>query len=158
MSLVIDLVRHGDATPAGSAGDSQRGLSPLGARRIARLGERLAGEGWKPDHVFSSPLKRACETAEIVCGTAHAPVARPIRALEPDAEPMEVLTALLAQGIEAGHVVLVGHQPLLGRLAGYLTGMELGLAPGGLIRIACPAGPGQSRGRVVLVLTPEDYD
>ena len=157
MTLTLDLLRHGLALPAGAAGDRQRVLSPAGIRGLESLLARLVREAWRPDRIFSSPYARAQQSAGIVAGAAAPPVAiETLRALAPEHEPADVLDALARLGITAGHILLVGHQPLLGLLAGHLTGVEQGLAPGMLVRIHCPQGSGQGNGQILLTLATEE--
>ncbi|MBE9101377.1 histidine phosphatase family protein [Vacuolonema iberomarrocanum] len=67
--LKLMFVRH-----AQSVGNVERRMQgcadyPLteeGKRQAARLAERLRQEGWHPTHIYSSPLKRAAQTAEIL--------------------------------------------------------------------------------------------
>ena len=65
MKLVLDLLRHGEALPAGSGGDRNRDLSPAGTRGVAGVGALLAAESWRPDRVFSSPYRRAEASARL---------------------------------------------------------------------------------------------
>ena len=156
MALTLDFLRHGLALPAGAAGDRQRVLSPAGVRGLESLAAHLARETWRPDRVFSSPYARAQQSAGIVAGAAAPPVAVEILPdLEPEREPSDVVDALTVRGVMSGHVLLVGHQPLLGQLAGHLTGVEHGLSPGMLVRVHCPQGLGQGSGRITLTLAPE---
>jgi phosphohistidine phosphatase len=149
MGLTLDLLRHGRALPAGPSGDRERALSPEGVRGLASLAAHLARGGWHPDRVFSSPYARAQHSARIVAAAAVAPVPIEIlSALEPEREPAEVLEALVRHGVTAGHVLVVGHQPLLGRLVGYLTGIEQGLSTGALVRVHCPRGTDPGSGRI----------
>jgi phosphohistidine phosphatase SixA len=152
--LVLDLLRHGEALPAADGGDAARRLSPRGERDLARLGLHLAGLRWRPDCVFTSPLVRACDSARIVLQHAAPDVIPAVMpALGPDGEPDGVVEALPEAGHIEGHVLLVGHQPLLGDLARSLTGGEApGLAPGDLVRIEfgtrMAAGAGLFRWRI----------
>jgi phosphohistidine phosphatase len=159
MALTLDLLRHGLALPAGDAGDHQRVLSPAGISGIEALAAHLARDRWRPDRVFSSPYARARQTAVIVAGAAAAPVTiELLHDLEPEREPSEVLDALARLGITAGHILMVGHQPLLGLLAFRLSGVEKGFSPGMLVRIHCPQGPGRRNGQVTLTLEPGDFE
>jgi phosphohistidine phosphatase len=159
MALTLDLLRHGLALPAGEAGDHQRGLSPAGIRGIESLLTHLAREAWRPDRIFSSPYARARQSAGIVAGATVPPVAVEIlRDLEPERESTEVLDALAHRGVTTGHVLVVGHQPLLGLLVGHLTGAEKGFSPGMLVRVHCPQGPDRGAGRIVLTLESEDLE
>jgi phosphohistidine phosphatase len=154
--LRFDLVRHGDALPAGPEGDASRALSAAGRSAIERLADGLAQQGWRPDRAFASPLRRAQESALILLRHGS-PGLRPevLDELVPSHEPADLLRALSTQGVDHGHVLLVGHQPLLGRLVAYLEGgTERGLAPGALVRVHCAGAPGQGMGKVELELRP----
>jgi len=153
--LVLDLLRHGQALPGGSAGDHGRPLTPSGRRALERLGARLEREGTRYDRVLTSPLKRAAESAVAVLGAfaTHAPI-ETLDDLAPDAAPTRLLVALRDLGPAHGHMLLVGHQPLLGQLALLLTGTETAFAPGTLVRVECPRGPITGSGRILLALHP----
>jgi phosphohistidine phosphatase len=148
--LVLDLLRHGAALPAARDGDASRRLSPRGRADLERLAVRLTGMGWRPDRAFTSPLLRARDSALIALGgTTPVVTAEVMDALRPECDPAAVLEALAARGSTQGHVLLVGHQPLLGLLGGLLTGGPApGFAPGSLVRLefagALAAGAGAS--------------
>lgn len=159
MAIVLDLLRHGQTLLAGPAGDRQRALAPAAVKGLAALAAHLALEAWRPDRVFSSPYLRALQSAGIVAGTAAPAVAiETLRVLESGHEPAEVLEALVQHEVTAGHVLLVGHQPLLGQLVGHLTGVEQGLSPGTLVRVHCPRGLDPGSAQVTLTLSTEDLE
>ena len=65
--LELWLVRHGETdwnAERRTQGHSQNELSALGVKQAQRLAERLSGETF--DTVYSSDLKRALKTAQIV--------------------------------------------------------------------------------------------
>ena len=159
VAITLDLLRHGLALPAGAADDRERVLSPVGLNGIEALAAHLAREAWRPDRIFSSPYARAQQSAGIVAGAAAPPVAVEIlRDLEPERDSSEVLDALARLGITAGHILVVGHQPLLGLLVGRLTGFEQGFSPGMLVRVHDPQGLVQGSGRITLTLEPKDLE
>ena len=137
MPLVLDLLRHGAALPADHGGDDARPLSARGRTDLERLAAHLARMGWRPDRAFASPLLRARESAVIALREAAPDLAAaPMPALRPESDPAAVLEALAAAGCTRGHVLLVGHQPLLGLLGGVLAGgPSLAFPPGSLARI-----------------------
>jgi broad specificity phosphatase PhoE len=47
-------------------GNGEFELSEEGKHQAEKLGQRLLAEAWQPSHVYSSPLKRAAQTAEIL--------------------------------------------------------------------------------------------
>ena len=110
------LVRHAKAAPGDP--DGLRPLTPEGREQARLLAERLAAE--QPDAVVTSPLLRARETAEVLaraCGLE----AEPDELLAPGATSADARQAAAGRG---ERVVLVGHQPDLGRIAAALTGGE----------------------------------
>ena len=148
MPLVLDLLRHGTALPAAHGGDEARVLSTRGLAEIERLAAHLAGIGWRPDRAFASPLRRARDTATIALREVAPRLAvERMDALLPDSDPAGVVEALTAAGAVSGHVLLVAHQPLLGRLAAHLDGgANPVFSPGTLVRIEFPGLPTEGRG------------
>jgi len=154
MTLVIDLLRHGDAAPSGAGGDAARRLTERGRADVALVAGQLAS-GPAPERVFSSPLARARETAALV--VERLPEVRAVERLDaliPDCDPEEVLDALREHGIEDGHVLMVGHQPQIGRLVAHLTGTEPAVPPATLIRISCERIPNVNAGRLEQTWSP----
>jgi phosphohistidine phosphatase len=158
MGLVLDLLRHGLSVPAGPGGDRLRELSEQGTSDLAALGRHLAGESWRPDRILASPYRRTLASAMLVTRTADVTVPiEPLAALEPERDPEAILTVLAALRPTDGHVLLVGHQPLLGLLVGRLTGTGRSLAAGTMLRLEC-AGAADRGGRVVRVLAPGELE
>ncbi len=121
MSCVLYLVRHGvafDAAPG--TRDFDRELTPQGARRVSCAAHGLRRLGVRPDAILTSPLRRAVQTAErvqkVLCPNTAVEVYNP---LAPGHDPANTLSGLSAlRGADA--VMLVGHQPDMGELAGYI--------------------------------------
>lgn len=154
--LVLELLRHGESLPAGPGGDASRALTARGIERLERLGRALAGEGWTPGRAFASPLARARQSAErVLAALPAAPPVEVLEALRPDGAPEEVLEALALHGADRGRVLLVGHQPLLGRIASHLTGIETPFAPGAFVRLDCGEAPTPGRARILHARPPE---
>ena len=122
------LVRHGIAVPYGTPGvssDASRELTPVGTRKIRRNAQALAQLGVVIDEVWTSPIARARQTAEILAEELGltSPV-RAVDALQPDGE-FSVVTGELQKHMEQAGIALVGHEPDLGQLASYLlTGVR----------------------------------
>jgi broad specificity phosphatase PhoE len=75
MSATLVLVRHGQTdwnVKGRYMGWTDEGLNEEGLRQAERLGRRL--ERWPIGAIFSSPLKRARSTAEMVAGPHSLPV------------------------------------------------------------------------------------
>lgn len=124
--LNLYLIRHEDAGDAER--DEHRSLTELGRRRMRKTARFCLEQGVVVDAIFTSPLVRAVQTAEILAEglgfdgpiEAHAEIAFPSR--------IETLTRLIdtAPGSWRG-LALVGHEPTLGLLAHHLLGAEAGL-------------------------------
>src|SRR5262249_8979459 len=120
----IVVVRHGialdreEAAKAAMA-DSERPLTEKGRRRM-KLGARgIAYLVRGTELVVSSPLLRAVETAKIVQRAYEGDVGYVEEsALLPDAAPSD-LAATLGEAPVAPIVVVVGHEPHLGRFIGW---------------------------------------
>lgn len=105
------------------ASDALRYLTPAGRRTVRRVGAALDEHGIVFSRIFTSPLVRAVQTAEILATSS-------------DLEgPVEVWPALaggttahaLAALEHAGDgdvVALVGHEPSIRTMAAHLTGFE----------------------------------
>ncbi len=121
----IFLVRHGEAdaeAPEG-LGDEARALTAKArantAAHFASLAERIG----KVALVFTSPLVRTVQTAQLLSTKLeHEGPLRVHRCLLPDM-PVGSVMSMLDE--HAGQdLVLVGHQPSMGALATHLLGMQ----------------------------------
>ena len=141
------FMRHGhslSAREAGVASDSERPLSPRGELEAREAAQRLSAAGFTPDRIVSSPLARARRTAEIAAGVFPA-AARETASQLSDGPAQALLSLIENLSRSGGRVLVVGHQPLLGAIAGYFTGSEgYDLAPAGFVRIDSAERPGSS--------------
>ncbi len=160
MSCVLYLVRHAIAGPAATGmSDSDRTLSPDGKRKMRRIATGLKRLGVAPDAILSSPLRRAHETAEIVLPK----VTRQQRVeiyppLAPGHGPDEVVKGLRPHRV-ARELMLVGHEPDMGRLASYLLTRSATLIPlpfkkGGVAAIGVDTIPPRKAGVLLWFVTP----
>ena len=123
--MQVFLIRHAEAVQETLAlGDPHRHLTANGRRQARALGDRLRWHDCVPTHIWSSPLVRAVQTAELVasglgCETAVAA----LPALAPDDSPHDVVAALAALEADAV-VVLVGHEPGLSAVGALLVGQR----------------------------------
>jgi phosphohistidine phosphatase len=157
MLTTLDFLRHGEARAMAAGGDASRALSPTGEQAVDRLGAHLAGLGWRPERVFTSPLLRAQQTAERVLGAAHLtvePEVMPELAVGPG--PGELLAAIAAHGIDGRHVLLVGHQPLIGDAVGWCCGRPAPpITPGQIVRVTFEGPVGHGAGVLRLSIRPD---
>jgi phosphohistidine phosphatase len=89
------------------------------------------------DEIFTSPLVRAKQTAELLSnGLPGKPPVKVLDALSPGHTPGSML-AQLAKNARRSRIALVGHEPGLGELAAHLigAGRALPFKKGGICRI-----------------------
>jgi phosphohistidine phosphatase len=140
------LVRHADAgDPEKWDGpDSARPLSSKGEKQSERLGRFLAGIGFQPDAILSSPKLRASQTAEIVAGQLGVPVTPEERLASGFDETR--LEAILRDAGDPRRAMFVGHDPDFSSLLQSLcVAPNVEMKKGALARIDVdrPAGPGR---------------
>lgn len=124
--MKIILFRHGhaiDDTGSLLLGDAGRYLSGKGRERTREMADRLfSRKKSRPAEIWTSPLVRAVQTAEILAEAAALKAEVYVRdELSPGREPDAVLD-LLASHAGSGPIVLVGHEPSLSTLAAMLVG------------------------------------
>jgi phosphohistidine phosphatase len=117
------LVRHGialDHADRGDLPDDDRPLTAKGRRRFRRAARAFAQLGEKVDLLFTSPLIRAAQTAEILAGKIRQDEVGVLEELRAGA-PVGPLLAEVARRVkdEQG-VALVGHDPQMSQLVAVL--------------------------------------
>jgi phosphohistidine phosphatase len=116
----VFLIRHAHAVEvAPGLGDTGRWLTGKGRKTMREVGKRLESQGIGT--IWTSPLVRAVQTAELLAGMLgldDSVLAQ--AALGPGYNPPDVLRLLDEQGPKVGAVALVGHEPQLGQVAALL--------------------------------------
>ncbi len=142
----VVFMRHGhalSAREAGVASDSERPLSSLGEQEALETARHLSETGFSPSLIISSPFLRASRTAEIAARifTAAARSTSPALSDGPASAIVDLIESLERDGAS---VLVVGHQPLMGAIAGYFSGRgNFDLSPAGFVRVdgeKSPAG------------------
>lgn len=152
------LLRHAIAEDRGAAwpDDEVRPLSRDGIRKWRRGAAGFAALVPAVDLILSSPLLRARQTAEMLqLRLTGRPPIQDFDALKPDVPPLVVLKRLRHRQ-PPGHVVLVGHEPGLSRLAATLLHLEgaLDLGKGSAMAIAVAGLGTRGPGRLEWYATP----
>lgn len=155
--MEIYLVRHAAAEERlASRPDAERRLTAEGREDFAAGVRGLRALGLRPDRLLTSPLVRARETARILAAGLEAPEPEPERELGPGGSAEDLLASLRGAGEQ---VVLVGHQPDLGRLLLLaVTGRAGDGAPlkkGGVARLDFAGAPRPGAGVLHWLLTPK---
>ena len=147
--MELILWRHADAEPG--VDDLERELTAKGRRQAARMAE------WLHEHlparftVYSSPAKRALQTAAAL----EVPV-KTVDLLAPDSSAADVLKAVDWPNRIGDIVIVVGHQPTLGRTASRILGHhgDLSIQKGAIWWIEARDKAGISAVRVRAVIAP----
>lgn len=153
------VVRHAIAAERGAdwPDDDKR---PLTEKGIARFRDSLAGLTWLDvvlDEIFTSPLVRAKQTADLLAAEISGrPPVKLLAALAPGHAPEEVMTQL-ARVAKRRRIALVGHEPGLGELASHLLGAKrpLPFRKGGVCRIDLQGLTGNRPGSLTWFVTPK---
>jgi phosphohistidine phosphatase len=121
------LVRHAEAIErSATTPDALRYLTPQGRDSFRKIARRVRKVGATPDVIFTSPLLRAVQTAEILAERLkHKGPVVVARGLSPGFD-LRALRALLSGAGSLAEAAFVGHEPDLGDLAATLLAL-----PGG---------------------------
>ena len=118
--MQLFFLRHGEAAP--NRDDDIRELTPHGRDEVMSVAranrERLACV----TQVLVSPITRAQQTADIFCREAG--ISAPRRTVDWLVHETPLREALRGLAVEEGNVLLVGHQPLAGRLVDSLCAQD----------------------------------
>ena len=133
------IVRHAIAAERGSEwpDDTKRPLTEEGIGRFKSAVKGLRRLGVELDEIFTSPLVRARQTADLLAaGLDGKPPVKVLDALAPGHTSSSVMTNL-ARVAKRRRIALVGHEPELGELAAHLigAGRALPFKKGGVCRI-----------------------
>ncbi|HEY2028375.1 MAG TPA: phosphohistidine phosphatase SixA [Myxococcales bacterium] len=138
----IYLVRHGiavDHADKADLPDDSRPLTEKGRRRFRRLARTFARLGEPIDRIFTSPLPRAVQTAEILASALRQGDVGILESLRPSAPPEALLQEVAKKAKGAQSVALVGHNPqmtLLVELLGDVPrGATIDFKKGSIVRI-----------------------
>ena len=113
------IVRHADAEPLTTT-DEKRCLTPKGERQAAKVGQFCAKQEFAVGPIFSSPLVRAVQTAELLAEPLGAEV-NTSRDLASGMTP-DRLRAFLQKHLSCESLLIVGHEPDLSHAVADLLG------------------------------------
>ncbi|MDP9151345.1 MAG: phosphohistidine phosphatase SixA [Myxococcota bacterium] len=123
--MKLYVMRHGAAEErAASHIDADRALTAAGRDRVRRVALALLEAGEEPHEMFTSPLVRAVQTAEILAHTTRLGERGAIVSARREIAPagdLGGLVRVLALEIHK-RVMLVGHEPDLSALVATLAG------------------------------------
>ena len=109
--------------------------------------------GIEPDAVVTTPLRRAVETARPIAAMLDVPLIR-TGCCEPGFDEAAFAAVIDRHG-EARSLTLVGHEPDLSELVGYLTGAHVRAAQGRASRASTSRTSAPSRSELRWLLRPK---
>lgn len=154
--MELYFLRHGIAENATMGmSDEERALTGEGRTQLGMVAKAMQRLGVRPTTIFTSPLTRTWETAEIV-----APLVGGTLQLAPELAPgcgFDDLQRLL-RGVSGSKALLVGHAPDMGALAATLIGAggnAIKLKKAGLVCVEYNGRPLPGIATLRFLLTPQ---
>jgi phosphohistidine phosphatase len=118
----IYLIRHGIAEdPKQDTPDDSRPLTAKGRRRFRRASRAFARKGEPLTHLFTSPLVRAVQTAEILARSLSRDEVEVLEELRSGAPAAKLIAALSSRAKDGDAIALVGHDPQMSHLVAALS-------------------------------------
>ena len=155
------IVRHAIAVPSGAPGvpDSDRPLTKEGITKMRQAAASLRNLEYVPDLLLTSPLIRARQTAEILLEAFGKSVGlKTTPALAPSGSRQELYHEIAQYAKKLNSLMLVGHQPSLGEIAGEIAWGSpehfVELKKGGACVIEVESIQGIPKGTLISLLTP----
>lgn len=133
MSRELLVFRHGKSDwSTDAASDFERPLAERGRKAAKRMGRWLREQQLLPDHIVSSPAKRAKQTIVRACKFAGIP--KDLVIWDQDiyeADIPDLLRVLAQCPQDKKRVMIVGHNPGFADLVSYLAGNHVDIPPDG---------------------------
>jgi phosphohistidine phosphatase len=118
----IYLIRHGIAEePTDAIPDDSRALTAKGRRRFRRASRTFARRGEPLTRLFTSPLVRAVQTAEILARSLSRDEVSVLEELRSGTPAAKVIEVLAARAKDGDAIALVGHDPQMSNLVATLS-------------------------------------
>ncbi len=141
--MKICFLRHGEADwPEWDKPDDERPLTKSGRKEMKRVAKFLRRLKFCPKAIFTSPLPRARQTAEIAAKRLDREVQ-----IEPELAHgfnLERLQRIVNRAAGARCIAVVGHEPEFSAMIKELTGGQVKLAKAGIALVevddACTSG------------------
>ena len=157
-STELYLVRHAIAAVRGDEwpDDTKRPLTKWGITRFRKCVTGLRELEVAVDEIFTSPLVRARQTAEILAAGMGKPPVKMLDALAPGHTARHVMTQL-AKAARRRRIALVGHEPELGELAAHLIGASRAMPfkKGGVCRVDIESLTSRRAGTLIWFVGPK---
>ena len=155
------IVRHAIAAPHGTPGipDEDRQLTEDGIKKMRQAAAGLRSLDYIPELILSSPLIRARQTADILLEAFGKGIELKILpALAPSGIRPELYKSIAHYEKRLTSLMLVGHQPSLGEIAGEIIAgtpdCYIEIKKGGACAIELAGVGNPPKGSMISLLTP----
>lgn len=163
--MLVYLIRHAiavDRDESNPQADADRALTSDGIKKMRRVAKALRKLDITLSAVWTSPLVRAVQTAEILAAELGiSSRLRTLDALRPDGS-FEAVTAELRLNADSPGIALVGHEPYLGEFASFLlTGSraaDIEFKKGGVAEFEISDFGDPLRARLCWLLAPRHFN
>lgn len=159
-NINLYILRHGKAGKPveAAAEDAERSLTSPGRKEVKAVAKSLSATGAKLDHIISSPLKRAEETAQIVAQAYDSLEPENWDELKPEGSRTD-LYRKLAKLDSGNNILVVGHEPYLSTMIGDLisgsTDNHIVLKKAGVAKVRITSLNPRFSGELLWLLTPK---
>jgi phosphohistidine phosphatase len=156
--MQLYFFRHGQAGQSkhDDPSDDLRELTPEGIERTKVAAKAVSALGVKPTHIYSSPLTRARQTADIVAKALKVTVE-----VRPEVEPGFSIHAVaeLIEGLnDQDEIMFFGHEPdFSATITQLIGGGEVVMKKGGLARVDLFSRK-PLRGALVWLIAPRVFE
>ena len=155
--MEIYILRHGAAEVAKPGmPDERRALLADGKQKVREVVRRARAAGLSPDHILTSPYRRALETAEVAAeALGHNQELVRTKALAPMGSAEQVWDEIRLHK-DCTQVLLVGHEPSLSQVMAYLLSapaLQVDLKKGALARVGVDSFGAHPRGVLRWLIT-----
>ena len=160
--MELYLLRHGKAQEHATtiSGDAKRQLTEAGKKELEVIAKAIKNLEIEVDDIFSSPLIRAKQTAEIVKKHLknNKKSIKIWNELKPEIDIENTIAKLSSLKPESS-VLLVGHEPHLTSLIAVMisdySSLDILLKKGGLVHIRCNVTKNTVSGSLRSIMTPK---
>ncbi len=155
--MIVYFLRHAHAEESdGRIPDTQRKLTERGIRHTRRLSRMLKLMDVEVDRLYSSPLVRARQTADIIgAGMELKPILRDELAPGFDLAGLQAITRASAMD---DSLMIVGHEPDFSKvMSNLIGGGRIIMKKGGIARIDISAYQ-PLRGELMWLITPKIFE
>ncbi|GKS66841.1 phosphohistidine phosphatase SixA [Nitrosarchaeum sp.] len=157
--MELYIIRHGKAEEISISSDAKRRLTKTGIQELEYISKALKNFDIQVDYVFSSPLIRAKETAEIVAKQLLVKKKKIITwdELKPESDVLDIHKKFLKLSPDA-KILLVGHEPHLTNLISSIISqcnVTMSLKKGGFVSMSITSSKSRITGTLRSILTPK---